>query len=124
MTAETIEQPERSLQGLKDTNAHLQRDVWLNDIKRFAARFEQQHGYTLEFKPLAEDALIQLALEQDRTIQSLCEEKFKDFEHGLTIIHRNTGQTVFKIGKLAVVDPDKELSQWVVRSIERVKNDA
>ncbi len=123
VTAETIEQPENSLQELKDTNAHLQRDVWLNDIKHFAARFEQEHGYTLEFKPLGEDALIEEALQKDRTIQSLCEEKFKDFEHGLTIINRNTGQTVFKIGKLAVIDPDKELSKWVVRSIESLKND-
>ncbi|MGB0413029.1 MAG: AAA family ATPase [Coraliomargarita sp.] len=123
VTAETIEQPESSLQHLKDTNAHLQRDVWLTDIKQFAARFEQQHGYTLEFKPLGEDALIEEALKKDRTIQSLCEEKFKDFEHGLTIINRNTGQTVFKIGKLAIVDPDKELSKWVVRSIESLKND-
>ena len=58
---------------------------------------------------------------QDRTIQSLCEEKFKDFEHGLSIIHRNTGQTVFKVGKLMIENPDKELSRWVVRSIESVK---
>ena len=61
------------------------------------------------------------ASELDRTIQSICDEKFKDFEHGLTIINRNTGQTVFKLGKLAIENPDKELSKWVVRSIECVK---
>ncbi|MGB0416933.1 MAG: AAA family ATPase [Coraliomargarita sp.] len=121
---ETVRKPEATLQSLKDTNAHLQHDVWLDDIKRFMASFEKTHGYTLEFKPLGAEELIKQALEADRTIQSLCEEKFKDFEHGLSIIHRNTGQTVFKIGKLAVQDPDKELSKWVVRSIESMKSES
>ncbi len=123
VTTETIEDPTAALKALKDKNAHLQRDIWVEDIKRFASRFHKQHGLTLEFKPLAEEALIQEATEQDRTIQSLCEEKFKDFEHGLNIIKRNTGQTVFKIGKLAIQNPDKELSQWVVRSIDSIKEE-
>lgn len=121
VTGATIREPAATLEKLKEEHAHLQRDVWVADAKRFAAAFEKEHGFTLEFKPLAVDALIREATEKDRTIQSLCEEKFKDFEHGLTIIHRNTGQTVFKIGKLAIEEPDKELSKWVVRSIETMK---
>lgn len=118
-----IEDPLKTLRELKDKNAHLQKDVWLNDLKRFATTFEKMHGFTLEFKPLAAEALISEATDKDQTIQSLCEAKFKDFEHGLSIINRNTGQTVFKIGRLAVENPDKELSQWVVRSIESIKKD-
>ena len=118
-----IENPTDYLEKLKEKNAHLQRDVWIDDVKRFSTAFEKQHGFTLEFKPLAIDALIAESNEKDRTIQSLCEEKFNDFEHGLNIINRNTGQTVFKIGKLTIEDPDKELSKWVVRSIESLKNE-
>ncbi len=121
VTTEMIEDPAGCLKALKAKNAHLQTAVWENDIKRFAVGFEKTHGFTLEFKPLAIEALIEEANERDQTIQSLCEEKFRDFEHGLTIINRNTGQTVFKLGKLAIEDPDKELSKWVVRSIESVK---
>jgi len=121
VSAEMIENPADYLAKLKEQNAHLQRDVYMDDIKRFATDFEKAHGFTLEFKPLAIDALIKESTEKDRTIQALCEAKFRDFEHGLNIINRNTGQTVFKIGKLAVENPDKELSQWVVRSIESVK---
>ena len=113
-----IEDPLKTLRQLKEKNAHLQQDVWLADLKRFATEFEKAHGFNLEFKPMAADALIAEGTETDRTIQSLCEEKFKDFEHGLSIINRNTGQTVFKIGRLAVENPDKELSKWVVRSIK------
>jgi len=121
VTTETIAKPDECLKTLKEKNAHLQHGVWIEDVKRFASQFEKRHGYTLDFKKLAIEELIREAVETDRTIQSLCEEKFKDFEHGLSIIHRNTGQTVFKIGKLAVEDPDKELSKWVVRSIETMK---
>ena len=121
VTTDMIENPAACLKTLKSNNAHLQQAVWEDDIKRFASAFEKAHGFTLEFKPLAVDALIDEASQQDRTIQSLCEEKFRDYEHGLTIINRNTGQTAFRLGKLAVENPDKELSNWVVRSIESVK---
>jgi endopeptidase Clp ATP-binding regulatory subunit ClpX len=116
-----IDDPKAYLKKLKEKNAHLQQDVYIDDIKHFAVAFEKAHGFTLEFKPLAIDALIKESMGKDQTIQSLCEAKFRDFEHGLNIIYRNTGQTVFKIGKLAIEDPDKELSKWVVRSIEMVK---
>ena len=121
VTIDMINNPKECLAELKKTNAHLQTAVWEDDIKRYAAAFEKANGFTLEFKPFAIDALIEEANERDLTIQALCKEKFKDFEYGLNIIHRNTGQTVFKIGKLAIEDTDKELSKWVVRSIEQVK---
>ncbi|MGC6424264.1 MAG: AAA family ATPase [Lentimonas sp.] len=122
VTTKMIDDPQGSLKQLREDNAHLQKGVWINDIKRFATQFEMDHGFVLEFKPLGQDALIEEAIQTDRTIQSLCEEKFRDYEHGLKIIHRNSGQTVFKIGKLAVKSPDKELSNWVVRSIDNSKN--
>ncbi|MFO8027088.1 MAG: AAA family ATPase [Opitutales bacterium] len=121
VTPAMIDDPAACLRQLKEKNAHLQHDVFVDDIKQFAAAFEKAYGFTLEFKPLAIDALVRESNEKDQTIQALCQEKFSDFEHGLNIIHRNTGQTVFKIGKLAIEDPDKELSKWVVRSIEMVK---
>lgn len=118
VNSQVVADPGQHLQAIKDEHAHLQQDVWRTDIKRFATQFAQQHGFTLEFKPLAQQALMAEAAERDRSIQSLCEEKFKDFELGLQLIHRNTGQTVFKLGQLAIQHPDKELSQWVVRSAE------
>ena len=118
VTTEMIADPSTCLEALKEKNAHLQSTVWENDVKRYGAAFEKACGFTLEFKPLAVETLITEASELDQTIQSICSEKFKDFKQGLTIINRNTGQTVFKLGKLAIENPDKELSKWVVRSIE------
>lgn len=121
VTADMISDPLDYLKTLKQEGAHLQEDVWRADIERFADNFEKKHGFKLEFKETAQKALIDEIIESDRSIQSICEDKFKDFEHGLLIIQRNTGQTVFKLGKLAVQNPDKELSRWVVRSIEAAK---
>lgn len=124
VTEETVRDPKGCLERLKTKNADLQHTVLENDVKRFTAHFEKKYGFSLEFKPLAVDALIREATQKDLTIQSLCEEKFRDFQHGLTIIKHNTGQTVFKLGRLAIENPDKELSQWIVRSIERIKKDS
>lgn len=121
VTAEMVEHPSGYLEKLKQQNAHLQEGVLLADIQRFAASFENKHGFRLEFKTSAQNTLIKEATENDLSILSLCSTKFKDFEHGLSIIHRNTGQTVFKIGKLAVQHPDRELSKWIVRSVRDEK---
>ena len=121
VTEAMISDPSDYLKTLKEESAHLQEDVWREDIKRFTDNFEKEHGFKLEFNPSAQKALIDEVAKSDHSIQSICADKFKDFEHGLSIIHRNTGQTVFKLGKIAVQDPDKELSKWVVRSIETTK---
>ncbi len=119
VTETMVENPSKYLEELKQKNAHLQEGVLLADIERFAVLFEKKHGFSLEFKSAAQETLIKEAVKKDRSIQSLCSEKFQDFEHGLSIIHRNTGQTVFKIGKLVIQNPDKELSKWVVRSVNK-----
>lgn len=117
-----IEDPAGYVEKLKQENAHLQEAVLRSDVERFSVSFEKQHGFKLEFKPSAQEALIKEATKSDRSIHSLCSEKFKDFEHGLNVIKHNTGQTVFKIGKLAVIAPERELSKWVVRSIENASS--
>ena len=118
-----INNPNECLAELKKLNAHLQRAVWEDDVKRYAAAFEKANGFTLEFKPFAIDALVEEANDRDLTNQSLCKGKIQRLQYGLNIIHRNTGQTVFKIGKLAIEDADKELSNgsYVVLSKLKIK---
>jgi hypothetical protein len=52
----------------------------------------------------------------NRSVRAICEKKFADFEHGLSIISQRTGKKEFVIDKKVIDDPDKELSQWVVES--------
>ena len=44
---------------------------------------------------------------------------FKDFEHGLAIVARNTGEKSFKIGSSCIKNPDAFLSDLVVKSFKK-----
>jgi len=88
------------------------------EIKRFSADYEALHGYCLEFMPLAVSALISEAQQSGQSIYVICNNKFNSYKDGLNLINQNTGQTVFKIGKLAIDNPADELRNWVTRSSE------
>ena len=70
----------------------------------------------LNFEEEALDLLVEESLHADKTIRTLCEGRFRDFQHGLKLIARNTGQTRFQINAEAARNPDRELSQWVLQS--------
>lgn len=118
ITTETIAEPKEHLKKLLLDNQHKQNDVLKNDLARFAKDFAKEHELELTFDDSACALLISEAIDHDKTIRGVCEEKFKDFQHGLKIVHRNSGKSKFKITKKVVQNPDKELSNWVVKSFE------
>jgi len=122
VTTEMMEDTTAYLRKLKQENTHLQEDLWLKEIERFSTDFEEQYGFRMKFKESAKKALIKEAMETDCSMRALCTEKFKDFEHGFLIIFNQTGQKTFNIGKLAVLHPDREISKWVVRSVDNKKS--
>ncbi len=122
ITTEAVRDPLAQLKQLLVENQHLQRGVYLNDLKRFADEFKRRHELQLDFSEEAAEVLIADAIERDKMIRTICEEKFKDFQHGLHIIHRNTGQTRFEINADAARAPDKALSQWVVTSFKHAED--
>jgi hypothetical protein len=50
------------------------------------------------------------------TMEELCAHLFKDFQFGLNLIGKNTGQRKFVLDAAAVDAPDKFLSELVVQS--------
>ena len=60
---------------------------------------------------------------QNQSILQICEELFRDFQFGLNLIRKNTGQDTFVITAEAVENPDKYLSGLVVASY-RSEDDA
>ncbi|MGF1450341.1 MAG: AAA family ATPase [Opitutales bacterium] len=121
ITTEAVRDPLAQLKQLLVENQHLQRGVYLNDLKRFADEFKRRHELQLDFSDEAAEVLIADAIERDKMIRTICEEKFKDFQHGLHIIHRNTGQARFAIDADTAANPDKVLSQWVVASFKQAE---
>jgi len=124
VTPEVIEDPAAGLSSLLEGNKDLMDVAMLDDVDRFAADFKQEYGFELRFHKPAKRALVELAKKNERSVYSICERKFQDFEHGLKIIHQRTGQDSFPIDKKTASDPDKELSKWVVTSFRGEEEDS
>ena len=116
ITPAVFENPSASIQSLlklgEEEARHTQRLV----IEQFAERFGGQHGFVLRFDPVAVDAILRMAFEKNIPARDLCESLFKDYQFGLGLISRNSGQSEFVIPVDAVEAPDRVLSQWVVAS--------
>jgi len=110
----TVDAPSGTLQLLLKQNAAQQRDVLKADVAAFVARFHKDHGFELVFDESAIERLIELSLAADKTIRALCEDKFRDFHHGLKLIARNGEPRRFVITREVIDAPDKVLSRWVV----------
>jgi ATP-dependent Clp protease ATP-binding subunit ClpX len=112
--AATVAEPARALNELLRSNAEAQRDILRQEVSTFAERFEREHGFTLVFTEDAVTALIDLSLKTDKTIRALCEERFRNFHHGLKLLAQGQEDTRFSIDGEVVKDPDKAISRWVV----------
>ncbi len=118
VTRETVANPQESLKTLLKEHSHMKRNVLHKEIDAFAERFATETGLTIEFSKEACDLLIDIAVDKDKTIRAVCEDRFKDLEHGLKIVSRNTGKAGFEINLAMAENPDKELSKLVVESFK------
>ena len=113
-----IDNPTSALESLLEENREQLDETMLEDVDRFIAQFKREYGYDLRFRKPARVAVVKEAMASNRSVLSVCEKKFSDFEHGLGIIAQRTGNKEFVIDKKVIDDPDKELSRWVVDSFE------
>lgn len=121
VTQETVANPHESLKDLLKANSHMKRNVLAEEIDTFSERFQKESGLGITFTEEARDHLIDIAVDRDKTIRAVCEERFKDLEYGLKIISRNLDETQFEITGAMVEDPDGELSKMVVESFQNRK---
>lgn len=116
VTTDTIRDPAATLKALLIEHQHAQHGILMQDLEAFALRFARDYGLQLEWSSEACEEIIKLSVAQDKSIRAICEERFKDFHHGLKIISRNTEQTTFLITGQMAKDPDNELSRIIVES--------
>ena len=88
----------------------------ISEIAAFRRKFEQDHGVRLTFDSDAVARVATLSSERSQSVLQLCEEKFRDFQFGLQLIRKNTGQKTFQVTGEAIEDPDRFLSNLVVAS--------
>jgi ATP-dependent Clp protease ATP-binding subunit ClpX len=85
-------------------------------VRRYSAQFQKLHGVALRIGEETALRLAERAREENTSVRNLCERLFKDYQFGLKLIQKNTGQTEFDLPPEAVADPDQFISQWVLES--------
>src|SRR5436190_1083448 len=116
VSEELVREPKRVLDRLR-AEGHKQEEVALRQGARvFAEQFGQQHRLEIAFDDAALARLIERAQAERMTMPELCAHLFKDYQFGLNLIRKNTGQKAFILSRDAVDSPDKFLSELVVQS--------
>ena len=111
--------PNAELQRILTDGSYEERLVMGEIAREFASRFEEKHQLRLEFTGEAVDALIDGALAANRNVRDHCAVLFKDFEFGLKLVSKNSGQTTFMIDQNVVAAPDLAISRWVIDSCKQ-----
>jgi hypothetical protein len=116
VSTELVTEPKRVLERLM-AEGHKQEEAALVQSARiFAEQFQKEHALAITFDDSALQRLVERAHAERMTMPELCAHLFKDYQFGLSLIHKNTGQTSFVLDGAAVDAPDKFLSDLVVRS--------
>jgi ATP-dependent Clp protease ATP-binding subunit ClpX len=108
--------PDAELKRILSDGKYEERLVMAEIAKQFAARFEEKHGLRLQLTTDGIDALVEGAFQAGRNMRDQCALVFKDFEFGLKLISKNSGQTSFTVDRSVVEAPDQAMSRWVVNS--------
>ena len=119
VTTDTVNQATDALKQLLVDNLSSRTQTLRDEVDAYARRFKAENGVELAFDDSAVAALVELSLDTDRTIRALCEEKFKDYQHGLKLVAGRESVPSFVVTRAAVADPDKELSRFVVEHFPR-----
>ena len=119
LDTDTVENPKEKLKKLLCENSELLRASVLADVEKFARKFSHETGFSISFDSAAKNALVEKVIEADKCADAICTELFKDYEHGLAIVSRNSGASSWVLPEAAVEDPDKFLSQLVVNSFNK-----
>src|SRR6202140_4205107 len=116
VTAELVREPKRVLDRLMAEGEKHEAETLKANALQFADRFQREHEIEIVFDDSALQRLVERAQTERMTMPELCAHLFKDYQFGLSLIQKNTGQKKFTLDSAAVDAPDKFLSELVVQS--------
>jgi len=116
VTVDLVREPKRVLERLMAEGQRQEAITLEGGARQFADKFKAEHGIEIVFDEAAERRLLQRAQRERMKMEELCAHLFKDFQFGLSLIRKNTGQRKFVLDAAAVDTPDKFLSELVVQS--------
>ncbi len=116
VTRDLVDDPAAELNKILADPKREERIVARQLVEEFARRFQESHGLKLRFTDAAADLIIEEALAKSLPIREVCATRFKDYQFGLKLIAQNSPPQEFVIDEEAVRNPDKVLSEWVVKN--------
>jgi endopeptidase Clp ATP-binding regulatory subunit ClpX len=116
VTVDLVREPKRVLERLMAEGQRQEAVSLEGGARQFADKFKAEHGIEIVFDEAAVRRLLQRAQRERMKMEELCAHLFKDFQFGLSLISKNTGQRKFVLDAAAVDAPDKFLSELVVQS--------
>ena len=116
MSATLVREPQRVLEQLMAEGHKLEAQMLEVGAREFAEKFSKEHGLQIVFDESAIRRLVERAQAERMTMSDLCAHLFRDYQFGMSLIKKNTGQTQFVLNATAIDAPDKFLSDLVVQS--------
>ncbi|MCB1226817.1 MAG: AAA family ATPase [Verrucomicrobiales bacterium] len=114
-----VADPEAALVALRRQAETLRRDDRAMVVTEFGRRFAEEHQLALGFTSDAVAALIARSEREGIEVASLCARLFKDYPFGLRLVKAAGDGGPFVLDEAAVSEPDRYLSDLVVRRCGR-----
>src|SRR5438128_1000902 len=115
VTATLVLDPKHVLDRLMVEAHKLEAKMLEAGARQLAEQFSSQQGVEIVLDESAVRRLVERAQTERMTMSDLCGHLFKDYQFGLNLIKKNTGEARFAINADAVDAPDKFLSELVVQ---------
>jgi len=117
-----VNRPEVALSKYRELEQRVDIGKVAEEAAAFASEFSAENKITINFKKCALAKLGELSAAEGTTVTQLCRHLFKDFQFGLNLIKKNSGQDIFAIREKAITDPDGFLSDLVVESYSQARD--
>ena len=114
--ADLVDDPDTALARYRELGRNVDVAKIKQEVEAYTRDFAQENGITIIFKDEALVALGEGMAAHGETVLQHCRRLFKDYPFGLKLVLKNGGGDTFTLGADAVADPDKVLSDLVVRS--------
>jgi ATP-dependent Clp protease ATP-binding subunit ClpX len=114
--ANLIEQHDEVLEKYRELGRRVDVAKAREEADLYCREFYEKHALRVMITDDAVNLLGSEAAGKGRSVLQICQQRFKDYQFGLKLIQKNTGQGEFKLGSDAVEDADKFLSECVVQS--------
>lgn len=111
-----IDNRETHLASYQELGQELVVEKARQEVEAFIAEFKDKHGVVIKLEDEAVALLVKTASDQARSVLQVARQLFRDYQFGLKLIQKNTGQAAFLLTESAVQNPDKFLSELVVKS--------